>query len=213
MGRFQEGVLGSFSGKIGPVIGSSWKGIQYMRGKGKIKRNRKVTLAMEIQRAKFKLATSFLRPLKDLLNVTYPGYSNSFTARNAAQSALLNEAITGEYPDLRIEYSLVKMAKGSAAPIIGAKAESTEPGKVTFFWSDSTGMGNAKEKDKAIIIVYSPKYKVSVYSVTDIIRSVKTASLEVPLLSGTEVHTWLSFLSENGVDVCDSQYLGAFNVV
>ena len=32
MGKILQGVLGGFSGKVGPVVGGSWKGIDYMRG-------------------------------------------------------------------------------------------------------------------------------------------------------------------------------------
>ena len=31
MGTIKKGILGGFSGKVGNVIGSSWKGISYMR--------------------------------------------------------------------------------------------------------------------------------------------------------------------------------------
>ena len=32
MGTIKQGILGGFSGKVGTVIGSSWRGIQVMRG-------------------------------------------------------------------------------------------------------------------------------------------------------------------------------------
>lgn len=31
MGTIKKGILGGFSGKVGTVVGSSWKGIAYMR--------------------------------------------------------------------------------------------------------------------------------------------------------------------------------------
>lgn len=33
MGTIKQGILGGFSGKVGTVAGSSWKGISYMRGR------------------------------------------------------------------------------------------------------------------------------------------------------------------------------------
>jgi hypothetical protein len=33
MGKINQGILGGFSGKVGSVVGGSWKGISYMRGK------------------------------------------------------------------------------------------------------------------------------------------------------------------------------------
>ena len=31
MGTIKQGILGGFSGKVGTVVGASWKGITYMR--------------------------------------------------------------------------------------------------------------------------------------------------------------------------------------
>jgi hypothetical protein len=31
MGKINQGILGGFSGKVGNVVGGSWKGIEYMR--------------------------------------------------------------------------------------------------------------------------------------------------------------------------------------
>ena len=31
MGTIKQGILGGFSGKVGSVVGASWKGISYMR--------------------------------------------------------------------------------------------------------------------------------------------------------------------------------------
>ena len=33
MGTINKGILGGFSGKVGTVIGGTWKGIDYMRSK------------------------------------------------------------------------------------------------------------------------------------------------------------------------------------
>ena len=33
MGKINQGILGGFSGKVGNVIGGTWKGIDYMRVK------------------------------------------------------------------------------------------------------------------------------------------------------------------------------------
>ena len=35
MGKYEVGVLGNFDGKIGTVVGARWKGITYMRHKGR----------------------------------------------------------------------------------------------------------------------------------------------------------------------------------
>ena len=61
MGKYIKGILGSFLGKVGTVIGSSWKGIEYMRSRGK-KSSKPPTQAQLIQQAKFKLLVRFVIP-------------------------------------------------------------------------------------------------------------------------------------------------------
>lgn len=33
MGKIRQGILGGFNGTVGTVVGGSWKGMAYMRGK------------------------------------------------------------------------------------------------------------------------------------------------------------------------------------
>ena len=39
MGTIKQGILGGFSGKVGTVIGGSWKGISYMRSQAQSVKN------------------------------------------------------------------------------------------------------------------------------------------------------------------------------
>jgi len=55
MGTIKKGILGGFSGKVGTVVGSSWKGISYMRSLPLKVRNPR-TLRQLDQRSKFAIA-------------------------------------------------------------------------------------------------------------------------------------------------------------
>ena len=55
MGTIKQGILGGFSGKVGTVVGSSWKGISYMRGQAQSVKNPRTAKQMA-QRDKFSLA-------------------------------------------------------------------------------------------------------------------------------------------------------------
>jgi hypothetical protein len=212
MGKYHQGVLGQFSGAVGPVIGSSWKGIGYMRGKSRNLKNRAVSPKIEIQRAKFKLAANFVTTIKDLLLIGFPDFKDKMTSRNNALSSLLQQAITGEYPDLRIEYSKVFMAIGSLSLTMNPAAGSTEPGVIKFTWKDGTGYGNAKATDKAVLIAFCEGLDSCYFIVSNSVRSAETASLDVKHFSGKDVHTWISFIAENGKGVATSSYTGLVKV-
>ena len=70
MGTYRKGILGSFSGKVGTVVGSSWKGVDYMRSIPRLSSKAPTDLQM-IQRAKLGLAVGFLQPISALVNVGY----------------------------------------------------------------------------------------------------------------------------------------------
>ena len=212
MAKYNQGLLGQFSGKAGPVVGSSWEGIGYSRSNARKTRNRDVSMKTEIQTAKFKLASSFVKAIASLLAILFPDSKTKTTGRNNALSSVLQQAITGDYPDLRIEYSKVFMASGSLSLTVNPTATSTEPGVINFKWKDGTGYGNAKATDRPILIAFCESLNACSFIVSDASRSAETASLPVQLFSGKEVHTWISFLSENGKDVATSSYTGTVTV-
>ena len=63
MGIIRQGANGGYSGKVGSTVGSSWKGIDYIKALPK-KSSKPATQAQLEQQAKFKLAngTSRLSP-------------------------------------------------------------------------------------------------------------------------------------------------------
>ena len=59
MGKINKGILGGFNGKVGTVVGGSWKGISYMRSLAQsITKSRSGSQVK--QRTKFALALRFL---------------------------------------------------------------------------------------------------------------------------------------------------------
>lgn len=70
MGTIKQGLLGGCSNKVGIVIGSSWKGISYMRGHAQSVRNPRTEGQME-QRSKFALTLDFLKPITAYVRTGY----------------------------------------------------------------------------------------------------------------------------------------------
>jgi len=129
MAKYNQGVLGHFCGKVGPVVGSSWKGVGYLRSKPRKAKTRDVSTKTEIQRAKFMRASNFIKAIGSLPAITFPDSKTKTTARNNALSSALQQAITADYPDLRIEYSKVFMASRSLSLTVNPAATSTEARK------------------------------------------------------------------------------------
>lgn len=102
MGRIKKGILGGFSGKVGTVVGASWKGIDYMRSLPKLS-SKPATPAQLGQRWKLSLFRGFLLVIPDLVEKLYQNYTK-YTAMNAALSYNMKEATTGTSPEFEIHF-------------------------------------------------------------------------------------------------------------
>jgi hypothetical protein len=212
MGTIKQGILGGFSGKVGTVIGASWKGINYMRSIPQHVKNPR-TEGQVSQRSKFALALNFLKPVTGFLRTGWKLYAHRQSPFNAAMAYTLANAITGTYPDYAIDPSKVLVSRGSLAPAARASATPAGTGTITFDWEDNSGVGNAKQTDKALIAVINPAKSEAVYDTAGAERMAVTQDIIVPAdWVGEDVETYIGFISEDSKEVANSVYLGTITV-
>ena len=212
MGSILKGILGGFRGTVGTVVGSSWRGIDYIRSKSASRNSTPSEKQLE-QRAKFKMVSDFLNTISGLLKVTFASFAVNQTARNNALDYTLENAVTGIYPNVSLDFSQVLVARGSKLPnASNVAASSAAAGKVTYNWLDNSGIGGATATDKAIMVVHCPELKQTVYNMAGPARNALTGELNVPEFAGKQVHSWLSFITEDGKHVATSLYTGSMNV-
>ncbi len=113
MARLNKGPNGPPSGKFGSVIGSSWRGIYYIKGLQK-KINKARSPLQIAQQNKFAFAVKFLRSLKTLLDMGFSRINpGGATGYNMAISHMVQNSIRGSDPDFEIDYqSVVFCTKG-----------------------------------------------------------------------------------------------------
>jgi hypothetical protein len=206
MGKYDSGILGGFRGKIGTVVGGKWKGIEYMRFKGPSKRKNNAPGQIE-QQAKFALATDMVSNMSDLFKITYKSYEQQMTARNKAVSGIVNDAITGTYPDFRIDFSKVLISKGKLHTQL-SPSMAVSAGILTWQWKYDGRQTGANGKDRSIVVAFCPFFNHCLYVVYGPERESNTATLDVVPFMGQTIHTWLSFITEDGGKVSDSIYTG-----
>ena len=97
MGKIKQGILGGFRGTVGTVVGSSWNGIAYMKGKPQSVKNPK-TVAQLQQRAYFKDLQGLVGQLTDeQLASLFPTVTRGMTRRNMFTRQLAAAAaVTGD---------------------------------------------------------------------------------------------------------------------
>jgi hypothetical protein len=210
MGKITKGILGGFSGTVGTVVGASWRGIEYMRSRA-LQRKASNTAKQAAQRAKFKLAFRFLESMKDLLLIGYKNQAVYMTEQNSALSYTLKNAVTGIDPDFAILYPQVQISRGSLPNAVNPSAAAGAAGTIAYNWTDNSGTGKAQGTDQAILAAYSADLNQTMYVISPL-RSAGTGTLNVPGFSGKVVQTWISFLTEDGMDIATSVFTGEVTV-
>ena len=209
MGKIPQGILGSLSGKVGSIIGGSWKGIDYIRIKPASVANPR-TEGQVNQRNKFTITLEYLQATSDFIKVGYKAFAVKKTEFNAAMSYVLNNAVGGIAPNFTIDYSLALLSRGSLSSVLNGSTDLATPGQVTFGWDDNSAEGNANATDKAMVLVYNPSKKESVSILDGVDRTVGSQVITIPnTYAGDTVELFMAFVSADGTQVSNSVYLGS----
>jgi hypothetical protein len=212
MGKIRQGIIGGFSGKVGNVVGSAWKGISYMRILPVSVANPK-TDAQLSQRQKLSVTMHFLQPLSEFLKTGFKSYAVKMTGINAAMSYNIKNALTGTYPNIAIDYPNALVARGNLAGALNQVAASTVAGTVHFTWEDNSGEIGASSYDKTLLVVYNPTQHqvVTVSQLAE--RADGTQTVTVPdSFSGDLVECYIAFITIDGKVVSNSAFAGAVTV-
>lgn len=208
MGKFSKGILGGFSGKVGNVVGGNWKGIDYMRSKSSF-RNLNPSEAQLAQQLKFGLCIRFVQSMSGLLETSFNNFAVKKTGINSALSYTLKNAVTGTYPVFSINFSTVLVSRGDLPNVLAPSIIMGAGSQLVFSWTDNSGVGVAKATDKAMPLAYCPDLNQSIFITAGADRSTLTETLNLAAFSGRTVHTYLGFISEDGLQVANSIYTGS----
>ena len=207
MGKISQGILGGFSGKVGNVVGSSWKGISYIRIMPASVANPR-TPGQVTQRTKFTAVQEFLQAQKALIAKGFKFLANKQTPMNAAMSYNLRNAVTGVSPDVELDYANALISRGKLLPASGAGV-SVNPGLATVTWTDNGSQGNARIDDVALLTAYSPANKEAVVISSGITRGDGEAAISIPShFVGDDLEFYLAFEAADGTSVSDSVHVG-----
>jgi hypothetical protein len=219
MGTIKTGILGNVSGKVGNVVGGTWKGINYLRTSAANVNNPNTELQLS-QRLKFSTVVKFLQPVTEFLRVGYKAQAIKMTAFNAAFSYNFHNAISGDYPDYAIDYERVMVSRGNLAGAVNPVCSSPEAAKVNLNWDVTPGSGQASKSDTAIFVIFNPEKQEAVYSLNAGNRSDGSLQVSLPVSwSGQPVHCYIAFMTMNSVlggqvrnSISNSSYAGSVTV-
>ena len=209
MGKIKQGILGGFSGKVGPVIGAAWKGIAYMRGMALSHYDPKTQEQLE-QRAKFGMMSKFVALAGVFIKIGFKSAESGTTAQDEAMSYNLKNAVSGTYPNYSPDLTKVRFATGSLPNVESPNATDDSAGNIHVTWTDNSGVGEATGEDPIMVLFYDKDKNDVRMILQENLRASEEVTLETPLSwSGDTVHVYCYAKSVKSSNCSTSTHVGS----
>jgi hypothetical protein len=205
MARLNNGVYGSTSGKLGPLIASTWKGRPYLKTRPG-KRSKKRGVGEKRNQDKFSQAHYWLQPLLDFVRVGFRGYSPTVEGFNAAKSFCLKNAFTGEAGKQKIDPSLVQVSYGDLPLPSNIKMKRSGDYLLQFSWDKKNNGGN--NYDQAMLLAYDCETGKMTTQLPGQFRSSGGDELKLAQVKKQNYHVYIGFLAHDRSRQSNSLYLG-----
>lgn len=205
MGKIKQGILGGFTGKVGGVVGSSWKGIATIKARPISVANPK-TAAQVGQRSKMSNTVAFakviladiIKPLWDRFSGQKSGY-NAFVQRNIS---LFENAMPSPAADLVISEGKMAATSLTTCALNGSMDA------LRLAWTDDSGEGFKLATDMLYVVFVNKTKGYVVPLASGAIRS--DALVDIPLdleiNAPDTMYVYTAFRRADGTVVSQSNY-------
>jgi len=211
MAIVKNGVNGSFSGKVGSVVGYEWRGIPVIRGLPNRKK-RAPTISELTNREKMRLMQDFL---KGSIHFVRIGFSlevanKKMSAFNAAMSYNKKNAFMGDYPNLVINHQKLLLSMGNLPKPKDVEVLLLEEG-VLFRWNTDDIPENTNMR--TILFIKADYMPISAMiiggesaNVGEEVLAFGSSNKKIP--KGEKVHLFMAFVTIMHDAISDSVYCG-----
>ena len=204
MSKIKQSPLGGVSGALGNLVGSSWKGIPYLRTKPAVYHDAK-TPTQTKYRTRFggcsklskSLKYSIIRPVWDCKAIQMSGH-NLFISKNIA--AFDKSGNIDSYDRLTISVGNMPPPKDSLAQV-----NPETPGQIQLCWSDNSNTCDASPNDR-LNLVTIVNGEASYYTDLTATRGVQSATITIPAAKDNTVHLYIFFANEKNNLFSESIY-------
>lgn len=193
MGKIDLSKLG-ISGKIGPIVAYVTKDGKQVYRKYTKPANPQ-TPKQQAQRQRFSVATKGLSPFKVVFKQGFPKRKKALSSQ---VSFAMREAIVGEYPDFRLDYSILQVAEGELQMPVNVLLSIDEANRtLRFSWDpmlvNTTLPGRADDHVNVVYLNEKEKIAQSLRNVAK--RKDGTAIIDLKAESGNwnleDMHFWI----------------------
>lgn len=213
MAKINSGIFGPLSGKLGPIIGGTWKGIPYIRENKAHEIKRPRTVAQLANEAKFKFVNDWLVPFQPYLNIGFENLAIRKTALAAAFSANYKTVFSGTAPHILVAYDKLQISTGTLAPLLNPQVSFAAGGTLEITWNKNAVKGTTFN-DQVMLVAYSPVLQLADGFVGAVNRANEQYSFPLnPDLHGQSLHIYISVTSIDRRKIAGSTYLGIIDPI
>jgi hypothetical protein len=207
MAIFRSTTFGKISGKHGTAVAATRKDGLNILKVYRVASNPN-TAGQKNQRGKFGFVVKELNCMRKLFTVTFGGQYGI----NRAVSLAMKTCVSGEFPDIKIDYSQLQISIGNISVPISQNINNFKNNTFKLEWSYAELL-NENHDDNLCIVLLNVTKKQMVHNQNIALRSSRNIEITIPeYWSESEIHAWLYFSSPNNSNFSDCKYLGLITV-
>lgn len=222
MAKLKYGIFGPIIGKIANMVGYERMGVPSIKlKKNKTKKKRVRSDAQKAVNLRFKIVKGFISDVNKFISAGYQ-LDVAGTTRipeNGATSYLLKEAIIGEYPDLKLDYSKVMVSRGKLPAPVNPTVK-LEGHTLKFTWDVDPAWGHQLKRNQVMLLAYKPANRNANFLLSGARRNEGAEELKVRFRSSNQgslpkdefIETYIAFISDDRKSISDSVYVGRVTV-
>ncbi len=209
MAKLRSGILGSVSGRIGPIVGSTWKNVSYIKRRAKKKKKKRVrTPAQLANENRFKFIQKWLVPFYPYITVGFAKQAIDKIEINAAYSANYKQAFSGVWPDIKVDHSQILLSMGDLPGLHNVEIQRVNGFKLELKW-ERTASRKVAFDDQLMLAVYCPDLKMTDGFIGGVKRNALRCEFDFDeQMAAYDIEVYLSVTSSDRKKIANSVYLG-----
>ncbi len=194
-------------GRLGNLVLYKMKGRNIVRTKPEHYSDRK-SPAQLAQRQRMQAINNFLKPFSKLLTTTFDPESERLTARQAAQSYNMRNALAGEYPDIYVDKSRALLSRGPLPVPVRAWMEIVPEG-LLLQWENGEEASGKNASDTLLVMAAFPDQSNCIYQFSETRRSAGRYlwKIQVPEKENALPDVWIAFSDGLRTRISNSTYV------
>ena len=211
MGKCNQGVFGNWVKRVGNVVGRVVNGQNIYSIYQPNVSNPQTETQQQI-RTKFSMLTKLGSVSASFLKLGLLASKGEGTWLSRFISVNFDDGITGTWPSFELNYPKLILSQGNVDLPYNPAAQ-LQSSEINITWTDNSGIGNARDSDKVMFMVFNKDKNQSIADTEAADRSTRRASYSLPASwNGDTIYVYFAMYRKAEKVASTSVFLGQFTV-